>query len=487
VTTACNPGLPALVVVAPGSSLYGPTCRHAECGQALLILVVMMSIATMLLVYGSTTEIAQIVKGEARTRIALEQAKQALIGRAVADANRPGSLPCPDGGDDGSADLFVGSACPSYLGRLPWRTLGVGDLRDENGERLWYALSVNFRDHPSAPPLNSDTKGTLTVYSNSDANVVSDQAIAIVFAPGYALPGQRRDDGVELCSTTLKTVQRNRCAANYLDTAASVNNSSAAGPYVAARLGSAYNDKLAVIVAADLMPLVERRVALEARNALLAYRAASTCACYPWADSGSDGISDAGANRGRLPSRTALPQNWPPGTLPAYFAPNDWARVLYYAVGRSALEGRGESCSTCADPSLTLDGASGFDVVLVTAGYAGATRPSAKPTDYFDDAENTNADDRYVSPASQKADRDRTFSILGSQTGCTAHARVLIDNAPCGTPSNALRPSCVSASAALASCTCSVAASTLLKSPCTNGLIAATCDTAITQLRGCMS
>src|SRR4051794_10591897 len=95
-------------------------------GQALLVLVVMVAIATILLVYGSTTEIARIVKADARTRVALDYARQALIGRAVADANRPGSLPCPDGDDDGSADLFVGSSCPSYIGRLPWRTLGVG-------------------------------------------------------------------------------------------------------------------------------------------------------------------------------------------------------------------------------------------------------------------------------------------------------------------------------------------------------------------------
>ena len=73
----------------------------------------MISIAAMLLVFGSTTEVGRAVKADAKTRAALDYARQALIGRAIGDANRPGSLPCPDLDDDGSAELFVGSACPS--------------------------------------------------------------------------------------------------------------------------------------------------------------------------------------------------------------------------------------------------------------------------------------------------------------------------------------------------------------------------------------
>src|SRR5688572_33016507 len=156
----------------------------------------MLSIATMLLVYGSTTEIERAIRADGRARHSLELARQALIGRAVADATRPGSLPCPDNDDDGSADLFAGSACASYIGRLPWRTLGVGDLRDQHGQRLWYALSPAFRDHPAAPPLNSDTRGSLTVYSNSEATVLASDAIAVVFAPGFPLRAQVRDDTI---------------------------------------------------------------------------------------------------------------------------------------------------------------------------------------------------------------------------------------------------------------------------------------------------
>src|SRR5688500_4529835 len=243
----------------------------------------MISVAAMLLVYGSTSEAGRAVRADAKTRAALDYARQALIGRAIGDANRPGSLPCPDLDDDGSAELFVGSACPAYIGRLPWRTLGVGDLRDESGERLWYALSPNFRDHPGAPALNSDARGTLTVYSSGDALAIAREAVAVVFAPGTALPGQVRDDAPAQCGSTGKHIARNRCPSNYLDAAGNLNNTAAGGPYIAATPGLHFNDKLTVISTPDFMPLVEQRVALEARNALLAYRRGSGCRCYPWA------------------------------------------------------------------------------------------------------------------------------------------------------------------------------------------------------------
>jgi hypothetical protein len=477
--------VPAVASAGSAAAAHRPRWRR-EAGQALLILIVMLAAATVILVAGSTTEAARIVKSEARTRAALEHAKQALIGRAVSDANRPGSLPCPDGDDDGRADLFVGSACPAYIGRLPWRTLGIGDLRDQYGERLWYALTPAFRDHPSAPVLNSDTSGALTVFSNGEETVLTTQGIAVVIAPGLALPGQRRDDTVELCAATGKSIQRTRCATQYLDTSGNVSNASGAGPYLIARSTHSYNDKVSAIVAADVMPLVERRVALEIRNALIAYRASAACGCYPWADSGSDGISDAGANRGRLPARTASPENWPAGVLPGYVLRYDWPRVFYYAVARRALEGRGERCSTCIDPDLSVDATAGHDVVLVSAGYAGSKRPSTSSADYFDDVENHNGDDRFVTPVSQSADRDRLFSIVAFESTCAAHARVLIDNLPCASGPGTAREVCQAASTALAPCACARAASSLLNPPCLNQVGAAVCDTAVLQLRRCM-
>ena len=87
------------------------------------------------------------------TASALAQAKDALIGRAATDNNRPGSLPCPDVDNDGVADSNFGN-CIDYIGRLPWKTLDLPELLDGNGDRLWYALSAKLRDNPAAQPIN---------------------------------------------------------------------------------------------------------------------------------------------------------------------------------------------------------------------------------------------------------------------------------------------------------------------------------------------
>jgi len=468
-----------------GAVAYGQ--RRASSGQALLILIGMLSIATMLLVYGATTEAGRAVRADTRTRSVIDEARQALVGRAIADANRPGSFPCPDGDDDGSADLFVGSACSSYIGRLPWRSLGIGDLRDDAGERLWYALSPAFRDHPSAPPLNADTPGSLTLYSNSTARVVTTHGIAAVFAPGVALGSQRRDSGVALCVTTSRNVPRNRCPTNYLDVSGASSNASAAGPYIAAAPANLYNDKVTMIVAADVMPLVERRVVMEVRNALLEYRSRAACGCYPWPDGTADGASDIGISRGRIPTQNTLPQSWPPGVLPAYFVRNEWSRGIHYAVARQALEGGGKACTTCNERNLTLDGTRGYDVVLIASGYAEKERSSVAWSDYLDDPENRDGDDRYTTPLSLAPDRNRVFAIAGLAAGCAASARVLIDHLPCARADKALRPACESASTALNGCRCAADARVLMRPPCATHLGAKPCELAVTQLRGCTS
>lgn len=101
---------------------------------ALIALIGLLAAAWLVTSFGST---AVRIERERKTTAALALAKQALIGRAAADASLPGSLPCPDlktniAGinvpDDGIADLFAGQNCPGYVGRLPWRTLGLPDL-----------------------------------------------------------------------------------------------------------------------------------------------------------------------------------------------------------------------------------------------------------------------------------------------------------------------------------------------------------------------
>src|SRR5205085_490476 len=88
------------------------------------------------------------------TERALAQAREALIAyaaeRPIDAAVGPGYLPCPDADDDGWAETTCGSLSghlgqAERLGRLPWKTLGLPDLRDGSGERLWYAVSTRHK------------------------------------------------------------------------------------------------------------------------------------------------------------------------------------------------------------------------------------------------------------------------------------------------------------------------------------------------------
>lgn len=356
----------------------------------------LVGMATALLVYGMVDTTSAALRRDKDVAAALAQAKQALIGRAVADATRPGSLPCPDIDNDGSAESTVayGGVCPTYIGRLPWKTLALPDLRDASGERLWYALFPAFRDHASAGMLDVDTKGGLTVYQDSTATLVTAQAVAVIFAPGPAVAGQVRDPASANNS------------ANYLDATGGVNNAVAGGPFIGAQPSSMFNDKLLVITTADLMPPVERRVAREMLALLQSYRSSSACACYPWASNDFDDDSVTGRTRGMVPIEIALPETWGSLgiTVPAWMiGTNEWGKRFYYAIAPS------ESAVHTAG-TLTVDGSS-KNLVLITTGPAGAGRPSSILSNYLDDAENSNGDDIFQTPSSTAYARDRLYVV----------------------------------------------------------------------------
>lgn len=353
----------------------------------------LVGMATALLVYGMVDTTSIELRRNQDTAAALAQAKQALIGRAVADDSRPGSLPCPDTNDDGVAELFAGIDCPSYIGRLPWKTLGLPDPRDSAGERLWYALAPVFRDNSSAGLLDTDTKGNLTVYRDSTATTITAEAVAVIFAPGSAVASQVRDPASA------------NNPANYLETASGVNNAIAAGPFISAQASSTFNDRLLVITTTELMPVVEIRVAREMLALLQSYRSSSACACYPWAANDFDDDSVTGRTRGMVPIENALPETWGSLsiTVPAWMiGSNMWGKKFYYAIAPS------ESADHTAG-TLTVDG-TGKNLVLITTGPAGASRPSSSLSDYLEDVENRNSDDIYQTPSSIAYARDRLYT-----------------------------------------------------------------------------
>jgi len=282
----------------------------------MLITVLLLAIGIGAVIYTLATPARDIVENDRRTAAALSQAREALVGYAVNQdrtPNRPGALPCPDTDNDGAAngpDVGTG-LCTSYIGRLPWRTLGLPDLRDGSGERLWYALSPVFRNWPGAPfpgVLNSDTAGQLTV----TGSVPAANVIAAVIAPGKVLGAQTRGAADE------------NNVANYLEG----DNANGDAIYTTALATATFNDRLITLTRDALFPPVEFRVAREVPLLLRAYYAAN--GYYPHA-AAFPGFTATQANfRGNLPTSTCAPV--PAVPFPAWFTDNNWQNVMVYAV-----------------------------------------------------------------------------------------------------------------------------------------------------------
>ncbi len=199
---------------------------------------------------------------EQRSMNALRQAKTALIAYAASEQwqlyrspttyFQPGALPCPDQDDDGDADCAFGSNTASMIGRLPFKTLGIDELRDASGERLWYALSHDFRKNrcpgSGCTTINSDTLGQLTVTGTAPAT----QVVAIVFAPGGVIQGQNRDP-------TNASVHNDPL--NYLDGPPNLSDPVNYVFTTNALPSDTFNDRVLVITQADLMAAVEPVVA----------------------------------------------------------------------------------------------------------------------------------------------------------------------------------------------------------------------------------
>ncbi len=305
------------------------TSAARQRGQAFLLSVLLLILGGGVLVYNLATPGKVDIAKDKVTADALAQAKAALIGYAagvsdLAGGERPGDLPCPDTNDSGAAGSPNCNTQALRIGRLPWKTLGLHDLRDGDGERLWYAVSTNFKNSTrtacAAPGdagcLNSDARGTITI-RNTSGTVINDGSnpdawtpsgvIAVIFAPGAILP--RQDTGTlqdrsctggscsaaGVCTSSPTTLTAKCNPINYLDILsgtednAAFTDSSATEGFINGVIRDAggnaiVNDRLMVITYNDLMPVLQRRVAQEVLNCLTLYASvAQNNGRYPWA------------------------------------------------------------------------------------------------------------------------------------------------------------------------------------------------------------
>lgn len=180
-----------------------PSGARRSHGQALIAALLLAAVlaAGAMLANGELRARAEAV-AHARSLEVLALARSALIGYAISYEERhPGEgygfLPCPDRGNDGSTPIGAcGARDTAAIGRLPWRTLGLPDLRDGWGECLWYAVAGSAKHNPKPLALNWDSPGQFALEDAEGMALAvaaaDDLAVAVVFAPGRAREGQMR-------------------------------------------------------------------------------------------------------------------------------------------------------------------------------------------------------------------------------------------------------------------------------------------------------
>jgi len=248
--------------------------QRPQRGAALLVFLVLLVMSALTYVVNNLTPEAVEAARARKTADALAQARDALVGYALQhrdaqvakdadsdgldDRTMYGYLPLPDLGSsrnqnidpiclDGTgnpvegcdANYFTGLSFdangigPSVVGRFPWRTLGMAPLRDGHGECLWLIVSglhsrILRASPPPAmplPPMNWDTLGQLDIVVANGTGALNsllasahERPVAIIFAPGPALPVQDRGtsatDDVTQCGGNYNAI-------NYLDPATS--------------------------------------------------------------------------------------------------------------------------------------------------------------------------------------------------------------------------------------------------------------------------
>jgi len=317
--------------------------KHSQQGTLLIVAALLLA---ALIAGVFALQLAAAAGSGQRDRIterALADAREALVAyavdRPINAAVGPGYLPCPDLDDDGWAESTCGSmngdsGQAQRLGRLPWKTLGIADLRDGYGERLWYAVSSKYKgllncavsracvDMSPGAALGTITVRDATGLAIHDGTVTEDYradaggALAVVLSPGPALVRadgwiQARDCPPADCDATGRCITDPPARAahcdprNFLDVAAQprfsnednadfVDRNDAAGrranangfirgPVVLPDGRLAVNDRLMAIAYRDVMPRLMERVALEVAGCLRAYALqAGNAGRLPW-------------------------------------------------------------------------------------------------------------------------------------------------------------------------------------------------------------
>jgi type II secretory pathway pseudopilin PulG len=321
--------------------LFGKQFKH-QAGFALLIfLVVMMGLGGIALT-GVTQSIFKQVEDKKfrHNERVLKEAKNALLQYSynypqldtTGQVNGPGRLPCADANNNGMPSFCNG------FGRLPIGDpdLNLNDIRDADGERLWYAVSSNFRPPGS---VNSDSSGRISirdqsgrvVYDGSNPSTLNKYGVAaVIIAPGSITSrndvSQDRSvaNGDNPFDFTGDSDLGIIDAVNYLDRVvgtednATFKSGSATDGFILGPVNgnstNAVNDQMIIITAAEVIEMAEKATFQAYRDAIEDYRTnirigTPTFDAYPWLDNYTNTFddflqfdADIGIRLGRVPS-----------------------------------------------------------------------------------------------------------------------------------------------------------------------------------------
>lgn len=253
-------------------------------GLVAVLLLVVLSGAAGLLAHGELAA-RSLARAQLRSVAALAQAREALLGYAVSYADTHedmdyGYLPCPDTNNDGSPDGACGTRALASIGRLPWRMLGVAELRDGWGECLWYAVAGSAKNNPKPDSLNWDSPGQFEVLTGIGQPLPvaaqDGRAVAVVFAPGPPLAAQARSSGTGAGCSGSQDVGAD--LAHYLDAAYPTSAGGALTVHQGSTGSDARNDLLAWIGIDDIFDALRRRADHPAHLDGIARRAAAALA-----------------------------------------------------------------------------------------------------------------------------------------------------------------------------------------------------------------
>lgn len=159
--------------------LRRPASPSAQRGAALLAIILLAVLGLVAFLLAGFLNENRVQKREQEAQVQLAQARDALVAFAtrqwcvnpVAGESPQWQLPCPAGATDDGASAAGCAVNATVSGRLPWRTLATGDLRDEAGECFWYQREPSQVAAPTGPPW---------------------PVVARVIAPGEPVGGQTR-------------------------------------------------------------------------------------------------------------------------------------------------------------------------------------------------------------------------------------------------------------------------------------------------------